>query len=139
MGLTFNHGTDINERRSLCCPQWDYMGFGRFRRRLAEAEGFDLETMQGFSRGDRFEGDYVPGTRPWDEVTTDLKPLLNHSDATGYLTPAECAQVAPRLREVIAGWSDNDMPGFDYDIRSALALASCMETCVRDNTNLEFC
>ena len=107
MGLDFTHGD----------AHWAYGGFHRFRERLAEHEGFDLNAMVGFKS---------QGGRPWDEVTTDLKPLLNHSDCDGVLTPAECAQVAPRLAKVIAAWDADE-----YDRRHAEALIEAMEGCAR--------
>lgn len=132
MGLDFNHGPG-EDPSSNCCPQWSYGGFNRFRKALAATEGFDLEQMQGFSTGDSFEGTRVPGPRDWDEITSDLKPLLNHSDCDGYLTPEECAQVFPRLREICDGLDD------DYDRRAGLALAECMLICAAEGTRLEFC
>lgn len=137
MGLGFNHRT-ADSNWSICCPQWSYGGFDRFRTRLAASEGFVLDEMQGFSNGRYFEDGYVAGTRLWDEVTTALKPLLNHSDCDGELSPEECAQVAPRLRQIVEGW-DPDDARFDYDRRSGLALADCMEACAQAGEKLEFC
>lgn len=114
MGLDFSHGD----------ARWAYSGFMRFRMRLAQAEGFDLQSMAGYS----------PGGRPWSSVTTTLEPLLNHSDCDGELTPAECKQVAPRLKEIIAGW-DLD----DRDRNSGLELVAAMEYCAEHGENLEFC
>ena len=126
MGLDFNHpGADGT--RTTCCPQWAYDRFSQFRSRLAEAEGFNLREMQGFG-----------GHQGWDGVESDLKSLLNHSDCAGDLTPAECAQVFPRLRQIVEGW-DLDDPAFDYDRRNGLVLATCMEACARNDTALEFC
>jgi hypothetical protein len=136
MGIGFAH---FNRPPGHHCPQWAYGGFNRFRVRLAASEGFDLDEMQGFSNGDYFGDNYVPGTRSWDEITTPLKPLLNHSDCDGELTPEECAQVAPRLREVAASWSVNGVTMSDaFDYQGALALAECMEVCAAGNEQLLF-
>jgi hypothetical protein len=133
MGLGFNHGTD-EDGWSTCCPHWSYGGFQRFRRELAKVEGFDLESMQGFGTGDIHGADPRPlGGRSWDEVATDLKPLLNHSDCDGELTPEECAQVYSRLREILADWDD------DFDRQAGLHLAECMLACAAQGTSLEFC
>jgi len=139
MGVSFRHGVEPEQPRPACCPQWDYPGFGLFRSRLAAAEGLDLDEMQGYSKLDWSLHDsyQAPGTRSWDEATTDLKPLLNHSDCDGEMTPEECALVVPRLREILVTW-DADDPTFDYDLTNGLLLATCMETCARENTNLEF-
>jgi len=113
MGLDFSHGE----------AHWAYSGFMRFRARLAEHEGFDLRKMQGFD-----------GSRSWDAVTTPIKPLLDHSDCDGELTPEECAQVYPRLREILADWPEDD-----YDTRAGRELAEAMLECSATGENLEFC
>jgi len=133
MGLGFNHSAD-EDGWSTCCPHWSYGGFQRFRRALAKAEGFDLKSMQGYATDDVHGADTRPlGGRSWDEVATDLKPLLNHSDWDGELTPEECAQVYPRLREILAGWDD------EFDRQAGLNLAECMLTCAAQGTKLVFC
>ncbi len=69
---------------------WSYTGFAAFRRWLAEAEGIALDEMHGFG-----------GERPWADVSTTLAPLLDHADDEGPgLTPAQCAALLPRLREM---------------------------------------
>lgn len=112
MGLDFSHGD----------AHWAYSGFNRFRTRLAEAIGIKLMDMQGFG-----------GTIPWETVTDAIVPLLNHSDCDGELSPEECATVAPRLRELVAEWSD-----MDSDKREALPLAEAMEQCAGLGEPLEF-
>src|SRR3546814_10410785 len=68
-------------------------------------------------------------------VTSPLKPLLDHSDCDGELTPEEGRQVAPRLREVVkAVW-----PGDCYDRQTGLALADGMDAAAKANEPLEFC
>ena len=129
MGIDFSH----NRPEGHHCPHWSYGGFNRFRNALAAAEGFDLDRMQGFSSGDYFGNDHTPGTRSWDEITTDLKPLLNHSDCDGELTPEECKQVYPRLREVVGELDDH------YDRDAAPMLAECMLICAAQDEKLVFC
>ncbi len=126
MGIDFSH-TEAG---------WSYGGFGRFREALAEYEGIRLRDMAGFCapwRGDD------PETHPnlsWDKVDTALKPLLNHSDCDGDLSPEECSQIAPRLREVVdALWPDEN----DYDRKNGLALAEGMERAAAAGERLEFC
>jgi hypothetical protein len=115
-------------------PQWSYGGFDRFRQRLAEAEGFSLNEMAGFGEG--FGEDAVRGTRSWDDVTTELAPLLNHSDCDGEMTPQECAAVLPRLREIITGWATAE-PG-DYDVQAGQALCEAMQLCAEQGVRLLF-
>lgn len=120
MGLDFSH-TEAH---------WSYSGFSRFREALAKYEAVDLGVMEGFLR----HGDDRPRVG-WDTVTTPLKPLLDHSDCDGELTPDECRQVAPRLREVI----DSLWPDDCYDRASGLLLAEGMEAAAAANEPLEFC
>ncbi|MFF4771756.1 hypothetical protein [Microtetraspora fusca] len=72
---------------------WSWTWFGHFRRALAVAEGIDLDSMVGFG-----------GDRSWDTVETSLSPLLSHPGDEWELTAAECAQLLPRLSEVISRW-----------------------------------
>lgn len=128
MALSFRHASDSDERSLYHpCPEWDYLSFNAFRERLATMEGIFLPDMQGYG-----------GDRSWDEISSDLKPLLDHSDCEGELTPQECAQVASRLRVLLALWP-RDESGMDYDRRNCKLLASCMEDCAHDGHRLVFC
>lgn len=111
MGLDFSH-TDA---------RWSYGGFNNFRRRLANEIGMNLDDMEGFD-----------GNIPFHIYQDDIIPLLNHSDCDGELTPDECKQVAPRLRELVSGWED------DYDKSKALDLADGMELAANQGQPLEF-
>jgi hypothetical protein len=123
MGLDFSHGD----------AHWAYGGFQRFRERLAEHEGFDLNEMHGFCAPWRGHDPEAHPDRPWSAVTTPLKPLLNHSDCDGVLTPAECAQVEPRLTEIVSTW-----PEGDYDRMHAETLAAAMRLCIERDEELGF-
>lgn len=121
MGLDFSHTN----------AHWAYGRFARFREALAQHEGIDLSVMDGFRR----YGDDRP-RQSWNDVTTPLKPLLNHSDCDGELTPEECREVAPRLREVVkAIWPDPDT----HAHINGLALADGMDAAAKANEPLEFC
>lgn len=120
MGLNFSHTN----------AAWPYVAFSRFREALATHEGIDLSHMEGFRR----HGDDRPRV-PWTSVTTPLVPFLNHSDCDGELTPEECRQVAPRLREVIAAiW-----PSGHYNHEVGLLLADGMDAAAADGEPLQFC
>jgi hypothetical protein len=124
MGIDFSH-TEAH---------WAYSGFNRFRRALAEHEGIDLDAMEGF----RPYNDPTWVGKSWDGVETALKPLLDHSDCDGEITPEDCATVAPRLREVIdAIWPADGVRS--YDRQSGLALAEGMEAAAAAGEPLEFC
>jgi hypothetical protein len=97
------------------------------------------------------------GKTSWDTINDPLKPLLHHSDCDGDLTPEECAQVAPRLKEIVTGWDDKwkltinpefreKMPHYpetmemdNYDKTNALKLVEGMQEAVRLGVPLEFC
>lgn len=146
MGLDFSH----------CEAHWAYSGFNRFRTRLAAEAGIALNCMEGFAysissdteafdkvevfvpRKERTEPKCIGfiGYQPvisWDNVKDDIVPLLNHSDCEGVLTPEECKKVAPRLKQLIENWSDNDR-----DKINALELARGMEVAAAKNEDLKF-
>jgi len=106
---------------------WSYGGFNLFRTALAAREGIELDRMHGFTRDD----DAIS----WDTVHTALKPFLNHSDCDGEMTPEECAQVAPRLRDLVRSiWR----PG-DYDYEHGMCLVEGMERAAANGEPLIFC
>jgi len=116
MGIDFSH----------CNARWSYGGFNSFRQRLAKEIGMNLEEMDGFRRDEK------PGI-PFSNFSDDIIPLLDHSDCDGVLAPDECKRVAPRLRELISKWDDDD-----YDKRHALELADGMDAAAVANEYLEF-
>jgi hypothetical protein len=127
MGLDFSH-TEAH---------WSYGGFDRFRQALAKHEGFNLNEMHGFCAPWRGDDPEAHPNRSWDEIATPLKPLLDHSDCEDDLSPEECAQIAPRLREVIdAIWPE----GSDsYDRAHGLMLAEGLELAASEGERFEFC
>lgn len=115
MGIRFSPGE----------ANWSYSGFHDFRTRLASEAGINLDQMDGFSSGKE--------SIDWDTIEDDIEPLLNHCDSDGELTVEECLKVAPRLRELVSTWDDDD-----YDKINALRLAAGMNESVRTGENLEF-
>ena len=119
---------------------WSYSGFMVFRKRLAKEIGIEnLDSMWGFG-----------GNVQWDKYKDDpIYILLYHSDCDGDMSPEECGKVAPRLRELVAEWSDND-DDYNYlgscdseiweafDKRQALLLAEGMEYCAETGEKLRF-
>lgn len=140
--------------------RFSYGGFMRFRRSLARDEGFDLELMPGFQLDDAAAymraQERDPANHPpigkaseeaikaagetyraemltWEEVDTPLAPLLHHSDCDGSLAPEECAQVEPRLREIVEGWTEASP-----DREAGIKLCDLMRHCADDNWHLVF-
>lgn len=103
-------------------PHWSYSGFNVFRKRLAKDIGIELDAMDGHG-----------GSIAWDTVEDDIVPLLNHSNCDGELSYDQCEKVAPRLRELIKGWPEDD-----YDKRTALKLCDMMDECAKNDWILEF-
>jgi hypothetical protein len=143
MGLDFSH-TDAH---------WGYMGFMLFRTKLAAEAGIALHCMSsftwsfgknkpykdvwvcGYEEGNSLQKPPI-GIQPvikWANVHDDIVPLLNHSDCDGELSPEECLKIAPRLRELVSAWDDDDR-----DKENALWLAEGMELAASRNEPLEF-
>jgi len=116
MGLGFS-GAGVKDT-----AHWSYSGFKSFRCRLAKEIGVDIYQLWNGHQ----------------HTSDDILPLLDHSDCDGILTPAECAKVAPRLRQLVDKWNPRD---FDqgYDRENAIKLANHMDKCVSENVNLIFC
>lgn len=112
MGIDFSHGD----------AHWSYSGFNHFREHLAREIGMDLSSMQGFD-----------GDIPFSNFTDDILPLLNHSDCDGDLSPQECAKIAPRLRDLIQKWPDDD-----YDKQRGMMLAEGMEKATQRKERFRF-
>lgn len=157
---------------NLSGAHWSYSGFNEFRHRLAEAAGINLKKMEGFVELDKaaiinekgweayreaVKEEFARGKIPWSTIDDPLKPFLNHSDCEGELTPAECATVGPRIKELVSQWPDKitleinpefrkQRPEYpermemdNYDKVHALLLVKAMEEAVRLNLPLEFC
>ncbi|WP_100487859.1 hypothetical protein [Sporolactobacillus pectinivorans] len=112
MGINFSH----------CDAHWCYGLFHEFRVKLAREIGMDLNKMEGFG-----------GNMSFSDFNDDILPLLNHSDCEGELSAEECRHVAPRLREIIASWNEEDY------LQEALSLAEGMELAARKSQSLIFC
>ncbi|MEU2976984.1 hypothetical protein ABZ678_08195 [Streptomyces hirsutus] len=125
MGLMLFPGDD-----DVASPDvsWSYTGFGMFRKWLAQVEGFALAGMDGFG-----------GDRQWSSVSTTLAPLLNHPDDEGYLTPAQCAAMLPRLEEILGRHEpDAGDPLLRRRIEDVSALVTVLRICVDKDVELVF-
>ncbi|MBT2477608.1 hypothetical protein [Streptomyces sp. ISL-94] len=122
MGIDFSHGE----------AQWSYSGFAQFRTAIATREGIDLNQMYGYG-----------GERSWDTITSPLRPLLDHSDCDGNLSPADCTAIASHLHTVVeelwpATLQQDDDPIGTYHRQAGLALADGMEQAAEADEPLEF-
>jgi len=69
----------------------------------------------------------------WDDVETPLRHLIHHSDCDGDLSPEQCREVAPALREAVSSWNEGD-----YEREFAENLANAMDICAENNRRLIF-
>ncbi|MEV4056483.1 hypothetical protein AB0J55_35210 [Amycolatopsis sp. NPDC049688] len=108
---------------------WSYTGFDAFRRWLAQAEGFALEEMHGFG-----------GQRPWNDVSTDLAPLLDHPDDDGPdLSPGQCAAMLPRLQEITSrSQGGSTDPLLQRHMDDARRLLVVLQLCIEKDVDLHF-
>jgi len=124
MGLDFSH----------CNAHWSYSGFSKFRARIAKEIRITLGKMEGFMPcGLTPEQKENWPQREWDKVDDPIVNFLAHSDCDGMLTPGQCRIVAPRLRELVASWPDDD-----WDKIQALELAEGMDLAGSCKENLRF-
>jgi hypothetical protein len=113
MGLDFSH----------CDARWAYSGFKRFRNRIAEQIGFTEYDLITATDDPRFEN-----------IKKDpIRYLLAHSDCDGHIPPGQAKKLAPRLRELVATWKDDD-----YDKKQALELADGLEIAASNGESLRF-
>lgn len=120
-------GLDIRPGKAA----WSYGGFARFRERLAHSEGFDLREMRGFG-----------GERDWETESgqhiTPLAPLLNHSDADGYLHAWEAEEILLRLPAVLDSWEADADPAVQYDVEHGRHLVEALRHCVEHRCAVVF-
>ncbi len=120
---------------------WAYSGFMRFRKKLAEAEGFDLLTMDGYEGA---FGSTSGSPRPWADAdgknVTVLRPLLDHSDCDGEMTWQECEQVVDRVSEIVEAWALRPSldPIEERDILQGRRLVQSMRDSVAAQSELVF-
>lgn len=113
MGIDFSH----------CDAHWAYSGFARFRKRIADEIGFPDYDSVSDTNDPRFAA-----------IKKDpLVFLLAHSDCDGHLTAKQCQKLAPRLREIVSKWPDDD-----NDKGRALELCDGMKLAAKQNKKLEF-
>lgn len=120
-----------------CAGEWGYPSFHRFRKRVAWAEGIDLEDMVGYEGiiPDILRaGDPVP----WSDCASPLAPLLYHSDNEGLLTPEECARMVERLHIIVEAFSDGVWGKPDYDKQEGRAFVAGMRLAVERGVPLLF-
>jgi hypothetical protein len=94
-----------------------------FRKELWNLCGFEGDLHELYERS-------FPITE--EQRTHPLFPLFDHSDCDGELTPAECQQMIPTLRELMPKLK------WDYNRTQTGRLIRGMEMCVAKNITLEF-
>jgi hypothetical protein len=108
-----------------------YLSFARFRRKLAESMGWK-----------RYVGATMFGTDSASELTKfqhdPIFAFMLHSDCEGFLSAEDCAKAAPRLRELMQDWSDDEMMGDASCKQWGAELADGMEELAKEGEPLEF-
>ncbi len=80
------------------CWHGAYSAFHRWRNRIAQAVGIDLDKMEGFCP---ISSDGRGGI-PWSNLNTNpLHELLSHSDCDGDIPHGNCAAIADKLDELL--------------------------------------
>ena len=103
MGLNFAYGKVMDENNEdysykyYSDFKWSYGSFYSFRIKLASEIRMNLVDMDGFA-----------GDIPFSNYDDDIIPFLNHCDCEGNLSVEDCKKVAPRLRELIKNWKNDD-------------------------------
>lgn len=110
------------------CWHGAYSAFHRWRVRVAQLIGVDLDEMRGFG-----------GDRSWDTVDSPLVTLLNHSDCDGEIVVGDCEPIADALEALlpamanmrdggghIGAWVDKTQQFID-GLRAALAAGENVE------------
>lgn len=129
MGLDFRAGREAGRLPDDPWPQWSYLGFSQFRKKLASTIGIGLEQMRGFG-----------GDGDWATVESPLRHLLDHSDCDGELTPQQAVELAPALQQAIYALARD----FDYglawrhDRESGMALVELCARCASENIPVLF-
>lgn len=129
MGIAIRAGRPDGWRSDDPAPEWPYVGFGVFRRKLADHIGVDLDQMRGFGG----EGD-------WATVESPLRHLLDHPDNEGELSPQQAVELAPALEQALFALArDFDYgPTYDYDLRAGRELVELLARCASENIPILF-
>lgn len=106
---------------------WSYSGFNRFRRRLAKADGYDLDEMWELEDS---------GKKSFKDLP--MHDFYFHSDCDGKLTAKQMRTILPRFRELLKILEAEGQED-DYDVWAGNILADDMENCILDGEYLEFC
>ncbi len=115
MGIAVSHGE----------ASWSYSGFMTFRTRIANTCGLPGDLSDAYHNGSyKFL------------INDPIYALIDHSDCDGGFSVEEMKIIVPRLKEIIAQWSDGVYSG--YDIMNGKALIEGMEKAISLNEELEF-
>lgn len=109
MGISFH---------PACDASWSYAGFDRFLCEIAALVGIDNSE-----------------DADWSNLTDPIAPLLNNAyDDTRGFSAAECRQIAPRLRELLAMRHGLDA----YNLENGLELCKGLQAAADSGERLAF-
>ena len=100
MGLNCTHG----------CYDGPYSYFNTFRKWVAKQIFIDMDQMEGFAKD-------IPGAS-WDCVIHPIKPLLDHSDCDGELTPDDCRSVIEGAQMILNRINPDSWGNFEIALKT---------------------
>ena len=104
---------------------WGYFGFRRFRERLAELDGYDLDELyMCYDKG------YYP--------KTTMLPFYIHPDNEGKMGIRELKKLYPRFCELMNKMKEKSDTPDDYDVENGFKLLDTIKHCINDKEPLIF-
>ena len=104
---------------------WTYKNFHIFKSKLAYSIGINLEQMSGFG-----------GCKSWYDIEDNLALFIHHED-NGFYSAQECANIYPRLLNIIENWQ-KELYGCKSDITQGYNLIYSMKYCAENDLDLWF-
>ncbi len=110
------------------CWHGPYSSFNKFRYRLAEQIGINLDDYAGYKGA---------GKKDLSTIDHGIMPLLNHSDCDGVLTVAECASIVTGLESILEKLPEPTEPLDDFKENIEQFIKGCKDA-IGKNEIVEF-
>ena len=106
------------------CWHGPYSHFNNFRRWVAKQIGLNLDSMEGFG-----------GDISFDITNHPIKPLLEHSDCDGELTPDECRSIIEGAEIILNKIDPAEWKDWEVKLK---AFANGCKKAIENNENVKF-